>query len=106
MSQAEFSNVTAVAKPNLYFDGKVISYIIKFGDGSKKTLGVIYAGEFHFGTETPERMDIVGGSCEVRLDGKAEWRTYGAGSSFDVPGQSGFDIKVKDGLAEYVCSYG
>jgi len=65
MSQAEFPAVTAVAKANVYFDGRVVSHTIKFADGSKKTLGLIYAGEFHFGTDAPERMDITAGRCEV-----------------------------------------
>jgi purine/pyrimidine-nucleoside phosphorylase len=105
MSQAEFSNVTAVAKANVYFDGKVVSHTIKLGDGSKKTLGLIYAGEFHFGTDAPERMDITAGRCEVRLDGENTWKTYEAGSFFKVPGKSGFDIKVASGIAEYICSF-
>jgi uncharacterized protein YaiE (UPF0345 family) len=104
-SQAEFSNVTAVAKANLYFDGKVVSHTIKFADGSKKTLGLIYPGEFHFGTDAPERMDITAGSCEVRLDGEQAWKSYEGGTYFKVPGKSGFDIKVASGIAEYVCSF-
>ncbi|MFN7564184.1 MAG: pyrimidine/purine nucleoside phosphorylase, partial [Prosthecobacter sp.] len=47
---AEFPGVTAVAKANVYFDGKVVSHTILFPDGSKKTLGLIYPGDFHFGT--------------------------------------------------------
>jgi len=105
MSQAEYSNVTAVAKANVYFDGKVVSHTIKFADGTKKTLGLIYAGAFHFGTDAPERMDITAGRCEVRLDGETTWNTYEGGSSFKVPGKSGFDIKVASGIAEYVCSF-
>lgn len=105
MSQAEYSNVTAVAKANVYFDGKVVSHTIKFADGTKKTLGLIYAGEFHFGTDAPERMDITSGRCEVRLDGETAWQTYEGGSFFKVPGKSGFDIKVASGIAEYVCSF-
>ena len=102
---AEFQNVTAVTKANLYFDGKVISHTLKFADGSKKTLGVIHPGEYHFGTQAPERMDIVAGDCKVRLDGESEWQTYGAGGGFDVPGNSGFTIAVGSGFAEYICSF-
>ena len=105
MSQAEYPNVTAVAKANVYFDGKVVSHTIKLADGAKKTLGLIYAGEFHFGTDAPERMDITAGTCEVRLDGETTWKTYEGGSFFKVPGKSGFDIKVASGIAEYVCSF-
>jgi uncharacterized protein YaiE (UPF0345 family) len=103
--QTQFDNVTAVAKANVYFDGKVVSHTILLAGGVKKTLGLIYAGEFHFGTDAPERMDIVAGSCRVRLDGSTEWTTYEAGQSFHVPGKSGFDIAVGSGIAEYVCSF-
>lgn len=105
MSSPEFSNVTAVAKANVYFDGKVVSHTLRFADGSKKTLGLIYPGEYHFGTDAPERMDIVAGSCQVTLDGSKESRGYAEGSGFDVPGKSGFTIRVEGGIAEYVCSF-
>jgi uncharacterized protein YaiE (UPF0345 family) len=101
----KFENVTAIAKANVYFEGRVVSHTLLFGDGSKKTLGLIYPGDFHFGTDAPERMDIMAGSCRVRLDGSQEWREYGAGSFFRVPGKSGFDIVVTQGIAEYVCSF-
>src|SRR5262245_26273881 len=104
-TEMEFQNVTAVAKANVYFDGKVVSHTLKFADGSKKTLGLIYPGSFHFGTDAPERMDIIAGSCEVKLDGEQAWKIYEAGSFFKVPGKSGFDIKVASGIAEYVCSF-
>lgn len=105
MSALEFKNVTAVAKANVYFEGKVVSHTILLGDGAKKTLGLIYPGDFHFGTDAPERMDIVAGACRVRLDGSAEWKDYEAGTFFKVPGKSGFDISVSAGIAEYVCSF-
>jgi purine/pyrimidine-nucleoside phosphorylase len=104
-TKTEFENVTAVAKANVYFEGKVVSHTIRFADGSKKTLGLIYAGEYHFGTDAPERMDIIAGSCEVRLDGCEDWQAYAAGSLFRVPGKSGFSIAVAGGITEYVCSF-
>src|SRR5262249_24077317 len=76
-----------------------------FADGSKKTLGLIYAGQYHFGTDAAERMDITAGLCKVRLDGSQEWKEYGAGSFFRVPAKSGFDIAGPSGLAEYGCSF-
>jgi purine/pyrimidine-nucleoside phosphorylase len=105
MSEFEFPNVKAVAKANVYFEGKVVSHTILLADGQKKTLGLIYPGEFHFGTDAAERMDIVAGSCKVRLDGGAAWQDYGAGTFFKVPAKSGFDISVAGGIAEYVCSF-
>lgn len=106
MSSPEFSNVTVVAKANVYFDGKVVSHTLRLPDGTTKTIGIIYPGEYHFGTDAPERMDIVAGYCNVTLDGSSEACDYGSGSSFDVPGKSGFTIRVASGIAEYVCSFG
>ena len=97
--------VTAVAKANVYFDGKVVSHAIGFADGSKKTLGLIFPGEYHFNTEAPERMQIVAGNCRVLLDGGGEWKGHGPGEAFEVPGKSGFKITVEEGICEYVCSF-
>lgn len=101
----EFSPVTAIAKANVYFDGKVVSHTILLADGAKKTLGLIYPGSYHFGTDAPERMEIIDGSCEVVLDGETAASSYAAETHFDVPGKSGFTIKVADGLCQYVCSF-
>lgn len=102
---AQFPNVTAVTKANVYFDGKVVSHSILFADGSKKTLGLIYPGQYHFGTDLAERMEIVAGTCQVTLDGQSARATYGAGQHFDVPAKSGFTIEVPNGICEYVCSF-
>ena len=102
---AEFAGVTAVAKANIYFDGKVVSHSILFPDGSKKTLGLIFPGKFHFGTDKAERMEIVAGSCAVKLDGQTTVQEYQAGQRFEVPAKSGFDIEVNSGICEYICSF-
>ena len=101
----KFIGVTAVAKANVYFDGSVVSHAIIFPDGSKKTLGLIYPGKYHFNTEAAERMEIVAGSCEVVLDGGTKAMTYGAGNAFEVGAKSGFSIAVSDGICEYICSF-
>lgn len=101
----EFRGVTAVTKANVYFDGKVVSHSILFADGSKKTLGLIYPGKFHFGTDKAELMEIVAGDCSVKLDGQASATEYAAGTAFNVPAKSGFDIEVKNGICEYICSF-
>jgi hypothetical protein len=100
-----FSNVTAVAKANVYFDGKVVSHTILFADESKKTLGLIYPGSYHFGTDAAERMEITDGACEVQLDGASDKQSYAAGTHFDVPAKSGFTIVVAEGICQYVCSF-
>ncbi|NJM38428.1 MAG: pyrimidine/purine nucleoside phosphorylase [Akkermansiaceae bacterium] len=102
---SSFSNVTVDAKANVYFEGKVVSHTVHFSDQTKKTLGLIYPGKFHFGTGAPERMEIIAGSCQVILDGTTETLTIDAGSSFDVAGNSGFSIEVSEGICEYICSF-
>jgi uncharacterized protein YaiE (UPF0345 family) len=101
----QFANVTVVTKANVYFDGKVVSHSVLFADGTKKTLGLIWPGSYHFGTGAPERMEIVAGACRVTLDGQTAPQDYVAGTAFDVPGKSGFTIEVKAGLCEYICSF-
>lgn len=102
---AQFANVTAVTKANVYFDGKVVSHTILLTDGAKKTLGLIYPGKFHFGTDKAERMEIVAGACSVKLDGSEAVQQFVAGGVFEVPAKSGFDIEVARGICEYVCSF-
>lgn len=106
-SSPEFKFVTAVAKANVYFDGKVVSHTIFLPDGSRKTLGLIYPGKFHFNTDAAERMEIIAGESYVKLDGSGgtSAAVYGAGQYFEVPAKSGFDIEVKNGICEYVCSF-
>jgi len=101
----QFTNVTVLTKANVYFDGKVVSHTVQFPDGNKKTVGLIYPGTFHFGTKAAERMELVAGNCHVKLDGQSQWKDYAAGQLFEVPANSGFDIEVKTGICEYVCSF-
>ena len=90
-------------KHNTYFDGKVQS--VGFERlGRKLSAGVIDQGEFHFGTDAPERMTVVSGELEVKRDGTNAWRLYPAGTSFEVPGKSGFDVKAA-APAAYLCEY-
>ena len=101
----EFPQVTALAKANVYFDGKVVSHTILSADGGKKTLGLIYPGTYHFGTDAAERMDITDGACVVTLDGSDMAASYGAGTHFEVPAKSGFTITVDGGICQYVCAF-
>ena len=101
----EFKSVTAIVKANVYFDGKVVSHTILSPDGSKQTLGLIYPGSFRFDTGAPERMAITAGACRAKLPGEAAWKTFAAGTHFDVPGKSAFDIAVDAGICEYICSF-
>ena len=102
---SQFDQVSVVKKSNVYFDGLCVSHTVLFPDGARKTLGVIFPSSLSFNTGAPEVMEIVGGVCKVRLDGEAEWKTYTAGESFSVPGDSRFDIEAVE-LLDYVCHFG
>lgn len=101
----EFKGVTVVTKANVYFEGKVVSHTIFLTDGTRKSVGVIFPGKFHFGTDKAERMEITAGKCDVKVDGKAEVKHYDAGQQFEVAAKSGFDIEVNSGLCEYICTF-
>ena len=101
----QFTNVTAEAKANVYFDGKVVSHGVALEDGTTKTFGVIFAGVYHFDTVAAERMEVIDGSCLVTLDGCDSSNEYSADSYFDVSARSGFTIEVKGDSCQYVCSY-
>jgi uncharacterized protein YaiE (UPF0345 family) len=51
-------------------------------------------------------MEITAGACSVVLDGGSETLEVAAGSAFEVAGNSGFTITVKDAPCEYICSFG
>ncbi len=98
-------NATIETRANIHFDGNVTSHSLRTADGEKKSIGIIRPGTYHFGTAAAERMEIVAGKCDVTLDGQSDTRAVEAGGHFDVPADSGFTIRVADGLCEYVCSY-
>ena len=102
----EFNNVSVVSKANVYFDGKCVSHSITLSDGSKKSVGVILPSTLTFNTGAPEIMETVAGACRVKLAGENEWKSYGAGQSFKVPGNSSFDIEVSGEPYHYVCHFG
>ncbi|MCH2176375.1 MAG: pyrimidine/purine nucleoside phosphorylase [Lentisphaeria bacterium] len=100
----DFTDVTVVKRANVYFDGKVTSRIIKFADGSHKTLGIMMPGDYEFGTLEAELMEILAGEVAIKLQGEDNWTTYKEGQSFNVEANSKFSIQVKE-LTDYCCSY-
>lgn len=102
---SQFDNVSVVKKANLYFDGKCVSHTVLFADGTRKTLGVIFPSSLSFNTGAPELMEINAGRCRVRLAGEQQWKSYGAGERFSVPGNASFDIETLETL-DYVCHFG
>ena len=89
-------------KVNEYFDGHVKS--IGFENKGPVSMGVMEVGEYTFGTAAPERMTVVKGELTVKLPGRIEWETYGAGDSFEVPGESSFQDQITQTSA-YLCEY-
>ncbi len=100
-----FANVTVTCKANIYFDGRVVSHAVTLADGSGKTLGLIYPGSYRFTTAAAEKMEIIAGNCTVRIADQGEWIGFTAGTWFEVPANSCFEIVVENGIAEYVCSF-
>ncbi len=101
---SSFENVEVVKAANIYFDGKVTSRAVHFADGSKKTLGIMMPGEYEFGTDDNELMEVQAGEMDVLLPGESQWKTFSQGSSFEVLKDSSFKLKVKE-VVDYCCSY-
>ena len=91
-------------KCNEYFDGKVMSLAFNTAD-RPATVGVMAPGDYSFGTEAPETMTVVSGELIVTLPGQDQAQRFGAGESFDVPGDSRFEVQVPMETA-YLCTYG
>ncbi|WP_242340213.1 MULTISPECIES: pyrimidine/purine nucleoside phosphorylase [Anaeromyxobacter] len=90
-------------KHNAYFDGGVQSVGFE-RNGRRHTVGVVDAGEFHFGTDAAERMTVVSGELWAKLPGDATFRPFPAGTTFEVPAKSGFDVKAL-APAAYLCEF-
>lgn len=99
-----FENVTITKAANTYFDGNVTSRKISFSDGSIKTLGIMMPGEYEFGTDAAEIMEILVGDLDVMLPNAHDWQKIQGGQSFKVPANSTFQLKIRT-LTDYCCSY-
>ena len=100
----QFNNVSIEKKANVYFNGNVTSRTVLFPDGTRKTLGILMPGEYEFGTDSAELMEMLGGNMDVLLPNESEWKSYAEGDSFHVPAKSSFKLKVNT-VVDYCCSY-
>lgn len=100
----KFENVDILLEGNSYFGGAVTSRTVIFKDGSKKTLGFMLPGEYEFGTQNAELMEITSGELEVQLPDSKDFILIKGGSSFNVPADSKFKVKVNS-VVDYCCSY-
>jgi uncharacterized protein YaiE (UPF0345 family) len=101
---SELKNVTVVKKANIYFGGQVVSYSVLFAEGTKKTLGVMQAGEYELSTGAAEIMEILSGELEWQMKGGADWKKIVGGEAFNVPANSVFLMKVPV-VTDYCCSF-
>ncbi|ADZ89404.1 DUF1255 family protein [Marinomonas mediterranea] len=101
---SQFDNVSVLKAANVYFDGKVTSRVVMFADDTKKTLGIMMPGEYEFGTEAAELMEITAGDLDVLLPGETEWQTIKGGEEFNVPANASFKLKIR-AVTDYCCSY-
>jgi len=61
-------------------------------------------GDYRFGTNEKEIMEINAGDCEILLPNNSKWQNISTGQSFEVPANAEFQIKAKT-LIDYCCSY-
>src|SRR5512142_3040943 len=101
----KIDNISVFTKANVYFDGKCVSHTVQFADGVKKSVGVILPAKLTFNTGVPEIMETVAGSCLYKIKGE-DWKTCQPGQSFNVPGNSSFDIEVSGEPYHYICHFG
>ncbi len=101
---SQFDQVSVVKKANVYFDGKVTSRTVLFADGTKKTLGIMLPGEYEFGTDAKEIMEILAGDLKVLLPGQSEWIHIQGEGEFTVPANSRFKLEITQ-VTDYCCSY-
>ena len=61
-------------------------------------------GEYDFNTEAPELMEILAGKLDVLLPGEGTWQSITGGESFNVKGNSNFQLKIHE-ATDYCCSF-
>ncbi len=100
---SKITNANIVKKANIYYDGKVTSRTVELADGSIQSLGIMLPGEYTFGTNEAEIMEIMSGELDIKLPNE-DWKTLNTPETFNVPANSSFDLKIKS-VTDYCCSY-
>jgi hypothetical protein len=89
---------------NEYFEGKVKSLKLSNSAGNQ-TVGVLLAGEYEFGTGSPEEMTLVSGRWELQIPGVAGgFKAYGPGVTANIPGTTKFQVRALETSA-YLCRF-
>jgi uncharacterized protein YaiE (UPF0345 family) len=68
------------------------------------TVGVVAPGTYHFNTGAPERMTVISGELHARLPGAPDFHLYAAGTAFEIPGHTGFEVRASNPTA-YLCEF-
>ena len=98
-------NVELTKKANIYHGGNVTRRNFVDENGVKKSLGIMMTGQYTFGKNEAEHMEIISGKVEVLVAcGDSNWETIEAGGFFEVPANCSFDIKVSE-ITDYCCTY-
>ncbi|MBC8237953.1 MAG: pyrimidine/purine nucleoside phosphorylase [Helicobacteraceae bacterium] len=100
---SNIENASIVKNANIYYDGKVTSRTVNLEDGSTQSLGIMLPGEYTFGTNEAEIMEMLSGELDIKLPGE-EWKSLNTPETFNVPANSSFDLRVKT-VTDYCCSY-
>lgn len=96
-------NATIVKAANIYYDGKVTSRTVNLSDGTTQSLGIMLPGEYTFGTNEAEIMEMLSGELDIKLPGE-EWKTLNTPETFNIAANASFDLKIKT-VTDYCCSY-
>lgn len=109
MTSTRFDHVSVEKLSNVFYEGRCFSRTVWFEDGRKKMLGIVMPcdatiSEYVFKTESSERIEILAGECEVKLDGQDSYTYYRAGQGFLVEGHSSYYMK-NDEVVQYICHF-
>ena len=88
---------------NEYFEGRVKSIAFEHESG-KATLGVMAPGEYEFGTNCIEIMQVVSGKMSVLLPDASGWSEFKTGDRFTVEANRKFKLQIKENCS-YLCLY-
>ncbi|MCJ8327488.1 MAG: pyrimidine/purine nucleoside phosphorylase [Campylobacterales bacterium] len=99
----KFENVTVAKEANILYEGNITSRTLEFEDGTRKTLGIMLAGEYELTSIHEEIIDIQRGELEVLLPAQ-EWKRFIGPATINVPANSKFKLRVHS-LVDYCASF-
>ncbi|MGB2129506.1 MAG: pyrimidine/purine nucleoside phosphorylase [Flavicella sp.] len=88
---------------NEYFNAKVKSLGYTNG-ATNSTVGVMEEGEYEFSTNSHETMSVIEGELIVLFPNSDSWKSFPAGTSFEVDANSSFKVKSSQ-QTSYLCKY-